>query len=57
MRRYFPGFRWADVGVLTALLTVLAILSLRDPAAHVWQDAALPAALIIVYAVWSWRRR
>jgi hypothetical protein len=56
MRRYFPGFRWADVAVLTAMLALLAFFAVRD-AEQVWRDAALPAALIVIYAIWSWRRR
>jgi hypothetical protein len=56
MNRWFPGFRWADLLVLTVMLAILAILAARNPH-QVLQEGVIPVALVIGYALWSWRRR
>jgi len=56
MKRWLPGFRGSDLVVLAAMLGVLALLAMNRPD-QVWRDAATPAALIVAYAIWSWRRR
>jgi len=56
MRNWFPGFHWIDLAVIAAMVAILVILAQTEPG-QVLQDAAIPAALIISYAVWSWWRR
>lgn len=56
MRRLFPGFRWADFAVLAAMAAILFILAQTSPG-QVLRDGAIPAALIVAYALWSWRRQ
>jgi hypothetical protein len=57
MSRYFPNFRWADVGVLATMLAFLALLSRLHPVETVWGEAWMPIVCIAVYAVWGWRLR
>jgi hypothetical protein len=57
MRRYFPGFRWADVAVLAAMIAILHALARWGDAGVVMRDGLIPALCVVAYAVWSWRRR